>query len=202
MRTLPEGWVLSPRGMRGFCILLQAAVLLAAPRAHAMPLVEQGEPRAVLVTADEPSPVAVYAADHVERYFDAWEEYAQDRPGGPLATPVNAAIAYPAEVFSPAQQILDEAMEAARQADRPDYARRVAFLKAGLEHARLTARFIGLLNRGRAPDDAEPLAEARAALNELIAFRREHESMYIADYIDASRRENRWLDIDTLLSDE
>ncbi len=138
------------------------------------------------------------AADHVERYFDEWEEYAQDRPGGALATPVNAAIAYPAEVFSPAQRILDEAMEAAR----PDYARCVAFLEVGLEHARLTARFIGLLNRGRAPDDAEPLAEARAALNELIAFRLEHESMYIADYIDASRRENRWLDIDGLLSDE
>lgn len=86
VRTQPEGWVSSPRGMRGFCILLQAAVLLTVPRAHAMPLVEQGEPR--------------------------------------------------------------------------------------------------------------------AALNELIAFRREHESMYIADYTDASRPENRWLDIDTLLSDE
>lgn len=142
------------------------------------------------------------AAEHVERYFDYWEEYARDRPGGALYSPVNAPVAYPAEVFPPARRILEEAREAARQDDLPEYARRVAFLEAGLEHARLTAHFIGFLDRGQAPGDPRQLAEAQAALKELIAFRREHEHLYIADYIDAARRENRWLDIDTLLRDE
>jgi len=142
------------------------------------------------------------AAEHVERYFDYWEDYAYERPGGPLATTVRAHVAYPPDVFPPAEEILEEAHEAAEESARSEYAERVAFLQAGLEHARLAAQLMGALDNGSLPDTEEGRAEAREALNELVEFRRAHEDLYIADYNDAARRESRWTDVDALWEDE
>ena len=94
-----------------------------------------------------------------------------------------------------------EAMALAAQDPRPEFAERVRFLQAGLEHARLSARFIGMLDPGGAlpTHDAERFQAARSALEELIRFRRANEHLYIAEYIAASVVEHRQIDISTLL---
>ena len=144
------------------------------------------------------------AAAAVEEYFDHWEEYSRTRAAGggvSWSDPTRANELYPPEVFVPAARRLDEAMELARQDARPEYAERIRFLQAGLEHARLSARFIGTLgHRGAVPtDDAERFQTARNALQELIDFRRANEHLYIADYVAAATVENRRIDISTLL---
>ncbi len=156
------------------------------------------------------------AAEHVERYFDYWEEYSRTRPGGNLYSPVGAHRAYPPEVFPSAEKLLEEALEAAGTDPLPEFAQRVEFLRVGLEHARLAARFTSFLDYGPLGGfgavrgieyepvpvkDSERFDRCREALRELIAFRRAHEHLYIADFLDASARENRRMDIDTLLQE-
>ena len=50
------------------------------------------------------------ATSDVERNFDYWEEYSRIRPGGDLYNPVNAHVAFPKEVFPPAEDILNKAI--------------------------------------------------------------------------------------------
>ena len=139
------------------------------------------------------------AARDVERYFDYWEEYAAVRPGSNLFNPVDAHIAFPLDVFPPAEEMLEAAQAAVRQHPMPEFARRVAFLQAGLTHAKLASRFMSCLDMGALPVCTERLRKAREALEEMVAFRRSHEHLYIADFHNASARENRRIDIDGLL---
>jgi len=141
------------------------------------------------------------AAGVVEKYFDYWEDYALKRPGSNLHNHVDAHIAYPQEVFAPAAKMLEQAAKLTADHERAEYAQRVAFLQAGLEHARLASKFCASLDLGRVPKEADRFRAAQAALKELVAFRRAHEHLYIADFIAASRQENRRIDIDALLAD-
>lgn len=152
------------------------------------------------------------AARHVERYFDYWEDHAHT-----LAEQANQAAekapddafnphegytldlfpkhislaptAYPSEILAHGEAILKEALETAREHANDEYARRVEFLMAGLEHARLSAAFIGTTDWGRIPDDPASFAKAREALKALIDFRREHEHLYISNMVHAAEQE-------------
>lgn len=143
------------------------------------------------------------AADHVERYFDYWEEYSQSRPGNSLRKLIQVDEAYPPDVFHEAEELLESALEAARRDGDSIYVDRVEFLQAGLEHARLASQFMGTLDDRSNPDlhthtapvdDPEQFSAAKEALQELVQFRRDHEDLYIADYIEAARKENRRID--------
>lgn len=145
------------------------------------------------------------AAEAVEKYFDYWEDYSAERPGGSLYFPTRVHEAYPSEVFEKPQEILGEAENTIREKSSDEqtdvYLERVEFLAAGLEHARLAARGWGLAQDDSLvqDNDREALIKAGEVLRELIEFRREHEHLYIADYIDAAMRENRHLDLDMVL---
>ena len=139
------------------------------------------------------------AAGLIETYFDYWEEHSRTRKGGWLHGDVALAyVAFPPAAFYPAEAMLGEALEAARENPLPEFAERVRFLQAGLKHAQLANEFLMSLDRaeswGRkiAPaDDLERLARSKQLLRELIGFRRAHEHLHISDYLDASLRENR-----------
>ncbi len=141
------------------------------------------------------------AAPLIERYFDYWEDYSLTRPGGNLRNLVDANIAYPPDVFALAQALLVEAEATVRRHPRPEYRQRVQFLAAGLEHARLAARFMGTLDRGRVSWRPERFRESQAALRELIAFRRETDHLYIANLWAAAHHENRRTEVAKLLAD-
>ncbi len=157
------------------------------------------------------------AAVQVERYFDYWEDYSQDCFGGRMYNPVSAHLCYPEKVFLPADKLLQDALEAAQTSPLPEFAARVEFLRAGLEHAKLAAKFTSFLDYGPLGEfgsvhgvkyepvpvkNRQRFEQCRQALRELVAFRKAHEHQYIADYIDAAARENRRIDIDTLLKDD
>ena len=151
------------------------------------------------------------AARQVEEYFDYWEAYVRARP--PIRDmvpegshyyvdetveyvrrPLAAVLAYPASVYPPAEALLEKALAAAREDPLPEYAQRVRFLQAGLEHARLSARVHEFLDypgstTGTAPTDAQRLRKARRAVKELIEFRHAHQDPYVADYISAAQWE-------------
>ena len=66
------------------------------------------------------------------------------------------------------------------------YEKRVQFLKDGLEHGRLSVRFVDLISNDS--------PKAKQALKELTDFRRAHESEYISNYVYlAYRQERRFL---------
>ena len=146
------------------------------------------------------------AAAHIEEYFDYWEDYSSTRAtGGGVgwSNPTRAHLVYPPEVFAPAEAMLERALEAAQAHPLPEFAERVRFVQAGLEHARLAARFTSTLDfPGKVPvHDEERFRAARAALDELVAFRRAHEHLNISDYLAAAFGENRQIDMDLLFRD-
>ena len=159
-------------------------------------------------------------AEYVERYFDYWEHYGhalreEGRWGNFYRDPRGIETRYPPEVFPPAKAILDDAMKAARRHPLPEFAERIKFLQAGLEHARLCVRFMasvsgtggqsfeeGKVAREEFVADRERFQNAQQALNDLIRFRRANEHLYIAEYVNLSGGlENRWLmhEIDELM---
>ena len=156
------------------------------------------------------------AAAHVEAYFHFFEDYsgriddiALDdmwSSNRSLYSPVDAANLYPPEVLAEGRKRLEKALDAVRRdANGPsEYAARVEFLLAGLEHARLSAEFMGSLGRrGSVPGDPGKLLEARKALKELIAFRRKHARDRISDFLTISAtREVRRVAIQGLLDPE
>ena len=88
--------------------------------------------------------------------------------------------------------MLKQALQTATTHPVPEYAKRVQFLQAGLEHARLSARFIGTLDQGKVPTDHAGFLEAQQAVKQLAAFRRAKEHLFISDYLDAAAfRERR-----------
>ncbi|MDZ4198551.1 MAG: DUF4838 domain-containing protein, partial [Kiritimatiellia bacterium] len=138
------------------------------------------------------------AADLVKQYFAYWERYSEtDAPQG-LVNPTTRPGFYPPECFVPARALLDRAE--AIVAPGSDEAARIRFLRAGMDHANLCARFIHSLGpEGALPEAPDAFARARENLLELIRFRREHEPEYIADFIAAAGVENRRIAIGALL---
>lgn len=118
------------------------------------------------------------AADAVERYFDYWEDFshrvvaAHPWPRWGLEQMTRAPFIYTPEVFVPAAAILDEAKEAARNHPDGQYARRVEFIRLGLDHAAATMRFVALLDNGAVPlHDRARFEATQAAWREVRALR-------------------------------
>ena len=136
------------------------------------------------------------AAHQIERYFDFWEAHALAHyPAASLYSPLAANDVYPPTVFAEQGAVLELALKTAAEDPLPEFAERVRFLQAGLEHARLSARFMGTLDEGgKVPADREGFLKAQQALKELVAFRRAKEHLFISDYIDAAAwRENGYV---------
>lgn len=142
------------------------------------------------------------AAKQVEDYFDYWENHSIKRPVvSDISEPWRLKDMYLGDHFSEGQKLLKKALAAAQSSQDSQYAQRVKFLQAGLEHARLSVEFISLLEgKAKVPEQPERYLAAREALQRLIQFRRDHESLFIADYIAAAAIENRRFDIDALLN--
>ena len=149
------------------------------------------------------------AADEVERYWDYWEDYANENMMRFLklfrdvgfryrAYPLCAHEAYPPKSFEPGRAMLDEAVKAAREAPSPEYAERVRFLQIGLEHARLTVNLAAEFG-GQRQVPEQRLPNARKALAELVRFRKTHEHTYFSDllWVTSFWERPRW-DVDTL----
>lgn len=137
------------------------------------------------------------AAPQVRAYFDYWEEYTTSRLKGleallirygvhELATfPRMAHELYPPAVLAKGDALL-AAAEMAATADATGVPQaRVAFLRAGLEHARRCAEVAAAF--------ADPTVTPecrRHLLDDLGAFRRQHEGEFIANYHWLQREEN------------
>ena len=128
------------------------------------------------------------AARQIEQYFDYWEAYSLAHyPAASLYSPLAANDVYPSAVFAEQGAALARALETAARDPLPEFAERVRFLQAGLEHARLSAKFMGTLGKGgKVPAERQGFLQARLALERLIKFRREKEHLFISDYIDAA----------------
>lgn len=129
------------------------------------------------------------AAAEIRAYFNYWEKYAVTRREATTrifddadashwrSWPKVADAVFPPESFALAETLLARA--AAEAKDDPAAARRVEFIRLGLVHAQLCSRAAGLLSLAHPPGDE---AQGRAALAELIAFRRAHERENIGNF--------------------
>jgi len=125
------------------------------------------------------------AASDVKAYFDYWEAFTSKHVDemGIVNWSRYAASAhkvFPAEAFAPAERILAEAAKAV--AGDPTAAARVAFLRTGLQHARLAADLSASVREGHP-------VPARRTLSKLMAFRRAHEAecfsnLHFCSYIE------------------
>ena len=153
------------------------------------------------------------AATAVREYFEYWEQYCRDhlQHFNDLYIDVGhrwsrfqlkAHEAFPPACFEPAAAILERAKRAAQDHPQVEYAQRVAFLAAGLEHARLAGRLAALFDSERdIPEDSPRFDQAVRALGELAAFRRAHQQPYISDYFyGAAWREGRFWNLRPLLA--
>jgi hypothetical protein len=133
------------------------------------------------------------AAGTVERYFDYWENYALENRmrfiklywdvGWRYSNYVRRAhVAFPAECFAPAEEMLDQALAEARRHPLAEFAERVRFVRLGLEHARL-ARDLTAVFDGSQVVPADRLEQAREALRKLVKFRKDHEHTYFSDLL-------------------
>ncbi len=129
------------------------------------------------------------AAGAVKAYFDYWETYTT-RSRENLTTSMEelgasrwrtwakmAHAIYPPECFVTGDLYLEKAAQLSRNSK--EVSERVAFLKQGLEHAKLSARVAGQLTL------AKPVAtkdETKALLEELAKFRRAAERSNIANF--------------------
>jgi hypothetical protein len=170
----------------------QGTTLYLLARLHTHPRASVDELLAEYYEAFGPAKEAVRA------YFDFWEahttanepdmyevqsEYAANR----LHAYARAAHAwYPPASFVAAQEFLDDAAEAVADAPQCEYAERVAFLRAGLEHARKAVALAALF-----ADDEAGEAQRAAAYKELVAFRRAHEGLFFSNLDHAAHVETR-----------
>jgi len=84
---------------------------------------------------------------------------------------------YPPSCFTPAEALLAEAAKAA--AANPEAAARVEFLRTGLRHAKLCAEVAGRISLAL---PAVSGADTKAALDELMRFRRANEQSGIGNF--------------------
>ena len=158
------------------------------------------------------------AAADVQQYFDYWENYAATRPPIPEINddPRGALtrlkrirghyLAYPPQVYPPAETILAKALEAAKKDSLPEFAQRVEFLQAGLKHSLLSTRLQDCLDfaspmaeRGSAPTDPAKLKQAKQAMRELIRFRHDPKNLFVSDYMsNATVEKNQIINIEAL----
>ena len=82
--------------------------------------------------------------------------------------------------------MLEKALPTTASDPLAEYAERVEFFQAGLEHARFSARFMGTLDMGKMPGDRDGFVQAQDALKDLVAFRRAKEHLFISDDVDAA----------------
>lgn len=139
------------------------------------------------------------AAEHVERYFDYWEDHTRQlQETGQWANMYNNPSAapdqYPADVFPPAEDLLDQALEAAMDHPREEYAERVRFLAAGLEHARMSAELVAHYRVDLPVYDPDRLERAHELFERVKAFRADPDNRYVADYQRLARLERRRFD--------
>lgn len=129
------------------------------------------------------------ASKSVELYCDYWENYAVKNVLNFINTlsmrryanyPLEAQKAYPAEVFEPAETILNKALAEAKMSNLPEFAKRIEFLQVGLQHTKLTVKVATVFN-GNRDIPADRIEEAKDALDELVQFRKQHEKMYFSD---------------------
>ncbi len=151
------------------------------------------------------------AADTMDRYFVYWEDYAFEHCMRiiELYSDVHwrysnyvrrAHLAFPPACFTPAEAMLEQARVEAQASDLPEFAERVRFVQSGLDHAQLATRLTALFDGEGAllPGREE---EAKQALRELIAFRKEHERSYFSDlYHTTSFWELTRMDLEPLLA--
>jgi hypothetical protein len=136
------------------------------------------------------------AASEVKNYFDYWERYTMDNR--PLISAVfedRVAIrwrtwakaahrVFPDGSFAAAEALLAKASTAAAN-DREATAR-VEFLRAGLTHARLSAKVAGQLTLADPSSTPERGADV---LKELLLFRRANERKWIGNF-----NHNAWVE--------
>lgn len=150
------------------------------------------------------------ASETMDRYFDYWETYATENVMRLVDLYLNvgwryssylkkAHLAFPPECFLPAEHMLETALAEARTAAQPEYAERVAFIQTGLEHARLATRLAAAFDGNeKVPEGRE--AEARQALEAIIAFRKDHERSFFSDLLHVtSFWERNRVDLDPLM---
>lgn len=152
------------------------------------------------------------AGETIEHYFDYWETYAVDNVLSFVelfqtpfvgwryrAYPLKAHLAFPPEVFAPAQALLEQALEEAENGALPEYAERVRFVKAGLDHALLTVHLAAIFD-GNAALPEDRFEEGVEALRNLVRFRKEHEHLFFSDLhrVTSYWERPRW-DLDQLV---
>jgi hypothetical protein len=158
------------------------------------------------------------AAADVEQYFDYWENYAATRPAiRDISNDPRGALtrlkrirghylAYPPQVYPPAEAILVKALEAAKKDPLPEFAQRVEFLQAGLKHSQLSTSLQEFLDFespsseiGSAPKDPEKLKQAKQSMRALIRFRHDPKNLFVSDYIsNATVEKNQITNIESL----
>lgn len=131
------------------------------------------------------------AAGQVEQYFDFWEAYSLAHPRGSLLNPIQANAVYPTAVFARQKAVLEQVLKTAANHSLSEFVQRVEFLRSGLEHARLSARFMGTLDMGKVSAERKRFLKFQRALKDLIAFRRANEHLFISDYLDAAKLRER-----------
>ncbi len=152
------------------------------------------------------------AAEQVRYYFDYWENYAIENMlhinglfASNLKIPrwsrflLRAHEAFPPESYEPAFEILKRAGAAVQDLPDQQFARRVEFLRLGLEHARITGRLAACFEgKYNIPEGSEKFPRAVSALQELALFRRKFEGMYISDYLSKREMEKRFWNLASL----
>jgi len=126
-------------------------------------------------------------AKSIQAYYDFWESYAQKRRdhwirimerngASNLLTYSKAAHElFPTSALDEAESFLQKAEEETK--DAPRYAERVAFVRHGLTHARKSAALSAVFAKASATDE-----EKRAAIEDIIAFRRSVEALNVANF--------------------
>ncbi|MCB9769913.1 MAG: DUF4838 domain-containing protein [Candidatus Omnitrophica bacterium] len=152
------------------------------------------------------------AAETMEEYFDYWEDYAFDNRmrfiklywdvGWRYREYIKQAhIAFPPECFEPAEALLKKAMAEAGASPESEFGYRVWFIRTGLEHAKLAVKLAAIYD-GNEEIPEDRVEEAKAALQELVKFRKEHENSYFSDLLHVtSFWERPRLDLDRLMED-
>lgn len=144
------------------------------------------------------------AAKDVRAYFEYWEQYAIDNQQKMVNAlkdlgssrwrrfNLKAHEVFPLESFSPAEAILERASQAALDDGNGDFVKRVRFVQAGLEHAKLSVKLAAAFNGERQlRRTSEQFKQAHQALSELVRFRKKHERLFIFDFAYTASKELR-----------
>jgi hypothetical protein len=149
------------------------------------------------------------AAGAMDRYFSYWEGYAMDNAmrlnelyqdvGRRYANYARRAnLAFPTDCFPPAEALLDEALAATRDRPEPEFAERVRFIQLGLRHGQLAGRLAAAYGGEETLPEAT-LEAGKAALRDLVDFRKANEKTYFSDLLHAtSYWERPTLNVDEL----